>query len=239
MLNFVLALERFRCGLKPRSIEVDGETWHYLDGGAPDAPVVLLLHGFGGDKDNWTRMAAQLDGSYDLVIPDLPGHGESARIEAASYDIRSQVARIKALHDQLDLGPMHLAGNSMGGHISAAYAIAYPQDVLSISLLNPGGVKSPVKSELTEALERGHNPLLVEDVDDYDRLMDFVFVNPPWVPGPIKAYFAEQAVRLAEQEQADCSFDGRGLFAQVDRARGDDEDRDAGEPEKVSAAERE
>lgn len=192
-LNLARSYERGRAGLTQNVVQLEGDEHRvvYLRGG--QGPTVLLLHGFSADKDNWTRLAPHLEG-LDLVIPDLPGHGETTRSESASYDIRAQVAWVKTLHDQLGLGPVHLVGNSMGGHISAAYAVAYPEDVASLALVNPGGITSPVESELTQALKKGWNPLLVEDVADYDRLIDFIFVTPPYIPGPVKAFFAEQAV---------------------------------------------
>jgi hypothetical protein len=74
-----ISAERMLSGLTPGTLIVKGETWHYLDGGPGNGEVVLLLHGFGGDKDNWTRFARYLTDRYRVVAVDLPGFGESAR----------------------------------------------------------------------------------------------------------------------------------------------------------------
>ena len=62
--QIAFSLERGRSGLELKSVVVNGETWHYLEGGAADVPVLLLLHGFGGDKDNWTRFSRTLVRDY-------------------------------------------------------------------------------------------------------------------------------------------------------------------------------
>ncbi len=84
------AIERFRSGLAHKSIVMDDETWHYLDGGPSDAPVVLLLHGFGANKDNWTRFSKKLTDRYHVIAPDLPGFGESARRLERDYSLSAQ-----------------------------------------------------------------------------------------------------------------------------------------------------
>ena len=66
-------LERSASGLDYKTIAYGGETWHYLDGGPSDADVLLMIHGFGGDKDNWTRFARSLTEEYRVIAPDLPG----------------------------------------------------------------------------------------------------------------------------------------------------------------------
>jgi len=67
--------------------------------------------------------------------------------------------------------------------------------VRSVALLNPGGVTSPEPSERQRIhAETGVNPLLVNNVADYDRLLAFVFHTPPRLPGVVKQYFADRAV---------------------------------------------
>ena len=125
--RIAFSLERKRCGLRLKSTAVDGETWHYLEGGAADAPVLLLLHGFGGDKDHWTRFSRALVRDYRVIAPDLPGFGDSARHAGWDYSLNAQRDRLNEFIAALKLGPLHLGGNSMGGHLAVIYALVAAQ----------------------------------------------------------------------------------------------------------------
>ena len=69
-------MERSAAGLEQKSIEVGKLHIEYLEGGKGE--VLLLLHGFGGNKDNWTRVAKYLTPHFKVIAPDLPGFGESS-----------------------------------------------------------------------------------------------------------------------------------------------------------------
>src|SRR5690606_39235182 len=136
----------------------------------------------GANRDNWLRFARRFSTDYRVVALDLPGFGESSKPDA-SYDVASQVERLRAFVQALQLERPHLIGNSMGGHIAALYAARYPTEVRSLALLDNAGVTSPRQSEMFAMLERGEpNPLVVRKAEDFDTLMDFVFVSPPPLP---------------------------------------------------------
>lgn len=191
------SLERFRSGLEHKTIVMDGSTWHYLEGGPQEAPVLLLLHGFGGDKDNWTRFSATLTDAYRVVAPDLPGFGESARQPERDYALAAQREWLASFAQALNLDTFHLGGNSMGGHIAALYTHRYPQQVESLGLLNNAGIDSPSSSEVRLAVERGENPLLVSSPDDFDRLLGLVAFKQPFLPWPAKGVVARTAFENA------------------------------------------
>ncbi len=188
-----IALERKAAGLTEKQVQADEFTVHYLDGGRGE--TILLLHGFGADKDNWIRMARHLTANYRVVALDLPGFGMSSRPEAASYTIPDQAARLDRIAAAIGLDSFHLAGNSMGGAIAGRYAAEFPDKVKTLMLLNTGGLANcPKKSEFWKQLEEGKNSLLLERPEDFERMLAFVFVRPPWIPGPVKAYLARQAI---------------------------------------------
>ena len=190
--------ERSRSGLSHATVVIGDETWHYLEGGPQDAEVVLLLHGFGGDKDNWTRFSRFLTGNYRVIAPDLPGFGESARHPDWDYSLPPQRERVNGFADALRLERFHIAGNSMGGHLAALYTHEYPGQVLSMALFNNSGVDAPDESDLLRALARGENPLVVDSVEDFDELIAFVAYKQPFVPWPVKGVFAQRALDHAE-----------------------------------------
>lgn len=156
--------------------------------------TVLMVHGFGGSKDHWTRLAARLPQDMRLVALDLPGFGESPKDPSASYAIDVQVARLKRFVDAHALGPVHLMGNSMGGRIAAEYALAHPHDVTSLVLFDPAGVTPPPGA-------KQNHVIVVRSAADFDALLATAFVTPPVIPDAVKGYFAERAQQNAALEQ--------------------------------------
>ncbi|MCX7058324.1 MAG: alpha/beta hydrolase [Proteobacteria bacterium] len=132
-----LALERRRAGLRLRTAQIPGFTLPYLEGGRGEP--LLLVHGFGADKDNFTRIAPFLTQRFRVIALDLPGFGAATRDPAARYDIASQVERLRCFIAELGLTRFHLGGNSMGGFIAAQYAANYPAHVQTLWLLDAAG----------------------------------------------------------------------------------------------------
>jgi abhydrolase domain-containing protein 6 len=104
-------LERNAAGLQPQRISIEGLQIEYLEGGKGE-PLVLL-HGFGGDKDNWTRFGKHVTPHFKVIAPDLPGFGESSADPDLNYTISAQVDRVKAFVQALGIPAFHLGGNSM------------------------------------------------------------------------------------------------------------------------------
>jgi pimeloyl-ACP methyl ester carboxylesterase len=191
--RILVAAERGIAGLERRSIEIDGVGIAYLEGGQDEN--LLLLHGFGANKDNWTRVGKYLTPHFHVIAPDLPGFGESTADPKGDYSMDAQVRRIHAFVRKLDIKRFHLGGNSMGGYIAALYASRYPADVASLWLLAPGGVMAAEPSDMQRMLEEGRGtPLVVKNPEDFERLMGFVFVKPPFIPGVVKEHLAREAV---------------------------------------------
>lgn len=185
LINTFVKYERNKAGLTKKSITVDNFDFVYLEGG--EGETILLFHGFGGDKEHWTRFSRYLTDKYRVIAPDSPPAGESTKIETEDYGYLSQVKRLHSFAEKLGLKKYHIAGNSMGGHIAGLYATEYPDEVLSLGLINSAGVNSPKPSKLSEKLAKGENPLIVSNEEEFDYLMKFSFVNPPYIPGFFKS----------------------------------------------------
>ena len=94
-INILVQLERNVVGgVRQNNITVDGLNIEYLEGGKGE--TLVLLHGFGADKDNWTRTARYLTPHYRIIAPDLPGFGESSSPNDIEYTVSAQVERLKA-----------------------------------------------------------------------------------------------------------------------------------------------
>lgn len=200
-----LQLQRRAAGLVTKEVDVDGHRVVYLDGGS--GPPLVLLHGFGASRDNWTPVAKELTRRFRVIAPDLPGYGDSSRRPEAGYSLDEQLARIEAFVRKLGLTRFHLGGNSMGGYLAAHYAARHPAAVTSLWLLAPAGVMSATPSEVMNALAQGANPLLVQSEDDFERVVDLCFVRAPWMPAAFRRVLARRAM-------ADAGFHAR-LFGEL------------------------
>jgi triacylglycerol lipase len=184
-----LALERRRSGLSTRRARVDGFDIAYLEGGRGD-DVLLLVHGFGGDKDNFTRIARFLTPHYRVLIPDLPGFGDSSRDRNSSYTMADQVARMYAFMTQLGIARFHMGGNSMGGFIAAQFCAPYGHMVKSLWLLDAAGTEASHNSPMLLHYEKtGENPLLVARVADFRKTIAATTHKAPFLP-----FFARTAL---------------------------------------------
>lgn len=190
---FVQRRLRSKGGLVEKSIKVGEYRWPYLEGGPADGEVVLLVHGFGGDKDNWAIYSPYITKKYRLISPDLPGFGDNDRSFDREYDIASQVARLRAFVDALGISKCHIGGNSMGGYIALQFALEHPECTQSLTLFNNAGVVGVDKSELQIAAESGDNALAINSVDDVKRLMGFVAYKPTPIPAQFRKIFFEDA----------------------------------------------
>lgn len=191
LFNLAVKAGRYSAGLTKKEIQADDHKIVYLEGGK--GQTILLLHGFAANKDNWIRFAKYLTSDYHVVIPDIPGFGESSQITSENYTAENQMRRIDRFTETLKLDRFHLAGNSMGGMLAALYGAKYPQKVLTLALLAPSGVGSPNPSEVVILLQKGTNPLLTGNAEDFDRLLKLCFVKPPFIPSQFKKVLAADA----------------------------------------------
>src|SRR5947209_15402352 len=126
----LINLERFKAGFRRKSVQLGDHRIVYSEGGKGEP--VLLLHGFGASSDNWNRFASRLTKRYRVIAPDLPGWGQSTRIDSASYAYPHQLERLHHFVTQLGLKRFHVVGHSMGGFIASAYAARCPEQVITV-----------------------------------------------------------------------------------------------------------
>ncbi len=206
--GYLIDIARSKAGLTRKEVKIDDQTIVYLEGG--QGPTILLLHGYTGNKDNWIRFAPYLTKAYHVVIPDVPGYGESSKAAEASYDLSSQISRLHRFTQAIDLKKFNIVGNSMGGFFAGIYTVRFPDQILSLGLFNSAGVKSLQDSKVTKMREKGENPLLLKDKNDFPRLMGIIFVQPPGLPYPLKKVMVRTALAnrgLYEKELKDIAPD--------------------------------
>lgn len=109
--------------------------------GEPEAPPLVLIHGFGGSLHSWRRVAPELAAAgYRVIALDLPGFGYSERPHAPwTYTPEGQAETVAELLPRVGVGEgerIHLAGHSFGGGVALAFAAARPGRVSSLVLVD-------------------------------------------------------------------------------------------------------
>ena len=109
-------------------------------------PAVVLVHGFGGDLDNWLFNIDALAQHATVYALDLPGHGQSTKtIDDPS--LSGLAASLKAFMDAVDVASAHLVGHSMGAAVSARFACDYPEQVDSLTMIGAAGLGADINAD--------------------------------------------------------------------------------------------
>jgi pimeloyl-ACP methyl ester carboxylesterase len=113
--------------------------------------LVLCVHGMSGGATNWTDYMAELAPDFDCAAVDLPGSGFSPPpADKRGYAITALAGTLIRLIETLDRGPVHLAGNSMGGAVSIRVAAARPDLLRTLTLVSPMLPSLRVRPELLQ-----------------------------------------------------------------------------------------
>jgi pimeloyl-ACP methyl ester carboxylesterase len=115
----------------------DGEI-HVCQDGPRDAPALLLIHGTAASLRTWDPMVPLLAGSRRVIRIDLPGCGQSARPDGASYAVPDQARRVGAALDRLGVEHAIVVGHSSGGCVATALTEQRPDLVTALALINTG-----------------------------------------------------------------------------------------------------
>jgi len=118
---------------------------------------VLLLHGFTGSSSTWEGMDASLP--FQLVMPDLAGHGRTTRL---SQGLEAEAEAVKKMMEECGFPSFHLIGYSMGGRLALVIALLYPESVRSLILesASPG-----LESEKERAARRNSDEKLARMIE--------------------------------------------------------------------------
>ncbi|GAA4616763.1 acetoin dehydrogenase dihydrolipoyllysine-residue acetyltransferase subunit [Saccharopolyspora hordei] len=127
------------------TVEVGGRTLSYATVG--DGPeVVVLVHGFGGDKDSWLFVQEPLAAGRTVHALDLPGHGASTK-DVGDGGLEVLADAVTGFLDALGVERAHLVGHSLGGAVVSAAAARQPDRVRSLTLVAPAGCGAEINAE--------------------------------------------------------------------------------------------
>jgi pimeloyl-ACP methyl ester carboxylesterase len=125
-----------------------GHELSYVDKGA--GPAVLFIHGLLGSHRNWAHLVDELDSQHRVIVPDLFGHGMSAK-PMGDYSLGAHAATLRDLLDRLDIDTVTVVGHSLGGGIAMQFCYLFPERVERLALVASGGLGRTVSPLLRSA----------------------------------------------------------------------------------------
>lgn len=140
-----------------------GIRMHYRDeGAAAGAPTILLIHGFSASTYTWQAWAPKLGAQYRVISVDLPGHGLTQAPAGYRASIENFRDAVYAFTQAQHLTRFAIAGNSMGGNVAWEYALAHPEQVDALILVDSAGWPHPSEGALNASpmMQALRNPTL-------------------------------------------------------------------------------
>lgn len=147
-------------------------------------PPLFLIHGIGAARDTWRFLMPRLASQFTVISYDLRGHGDSPCPDP-NYGLDELVVDLERVRERTGIEEAHFAGHSLGGMIGPAYALKYPERVLSLGLLSTAAFRtledsSNVNAVVTAMEERGI-PNVLETLTDRWYTDAFIEQNPDLV----------------------------------------------------------
>ncbi len=184
LLDIAVDAERKKAGLEHGQVMLPFGTMQYFQRGGTGAEATVMVHGAASDKSSWVRLAAGLERQRPLLIPDLPGHGDSPAGTAPNLGIGAQAEHLRLFLAALGIERAHLIGNSMGGAVALRLAATNPALVASLILIDSAGAESTPSYLRTNYSNGAPNPMIdVNDVAGYRAMIKIGMSAPPYIPG--------------------------------------------------------
>jgi pimeloyl-ACP methyl ester carboxylesterase len=134
-------------------IRLDGMAVHVRDEGNKADPIpIVLLHGTGSSLQAWDGWTSRLKAKRRIIRLDRPGFGLTGPSPSGDYSLDYYVGFLARLLDQLGVrGPAVIVGNSSGGYMAWRFAVAHPERVARLVLIDPAGYprSTPLPSNLS------------------------------------------------------------------------------------------
>lgn len=170
-----------------RVININDYNAHYfISRDQSHKETLVLLHGMTDNKNSFLQACKKLSNNYNLILPDLMGHGENIKKTDLEYSIEAQINFLNVLLSKLEINKCNLVGASMGGHISALYALKYPDMVKKLIIINSAGIELdnyPIYKDFGQD---------VFTKEKFDEMFSKLYHIKPKLPFPFKKYMINE-----------------------------------------------
>ena len=184
--NIKSQVYRFLNAQKKEFICDDQTQISFLEINPEGKETLLFLHGFGDIKENFYKVAISLTKQYRILLPDLPGMGESSNNINLNYSLESYANWFEQFITDHQNGPIHLMGNSLGGAIALKLTLENPKLFTSLTLLNCAGVSPHHHPSLYDELSKGEIIFAIESLEQFNSFLNRLCVRLPYTPTPLK-----------------------------------------------------
>ncbi|MFT4631736.1 MAG: pimeloyl-ACP methyl ester carboxylesterase [Candidatus Azotimanducaceae bacterium] len=146
-----------------------GARVHFRDEGNPGGQPVVLIHGSNASLHTWEAWRERLGDDFRIITLDLPGHGLTGRVPDDDYSPAGFTTAIDAVVNHIGVDSFVLGGNSMGGGATWRYALAHPEKVSAMILIDASGPPQWRREQIAES-----------DPDKNSRPIVFTLLGKPW-----------------------------------------------------------
>ncbi len=169
MLHTTLAQPK-NGGFDYLSIEVFGQTLKYIEKGQGE--TLILLHGLGSNSERWTQNISKLSKEYNVIALDQIGFGYSDK-PLMPYKGSTLVEFLNEFLVQKNIEKATLIGNSMGGWVSALFAVTHPEKLDKLILVDPAFLLGLPEDANADDIYAFANPSTIEDIANYMKRIYF------------------------------------------------------------------
>jgi pimeloyl-ACP methyl ester carboxylesterase len=191
--------------MRHEMMTVNGVELHVRAVGDPDAPLLVLLHGFPEHSGAWDEVLPALAGQFHAVAPDQRGYARSSKPEGVdAYRVKNLVRDVLALSERLSPGrPFNLVGHDWGGSVAYATAIAAPARIARLAVINgvhPGPfqralIEDEAQRRASSYMHTLRDPSAEErlSADNFGKLVGMLsrFGPQPWLTPERQARYIE------------------------------------------------
>jgi pimeloyl-ACP methyl ester carboxylesterase len=170
------------------AIKFQKKSINYTDEG--NGKVIVLLHGFTESLKIWTGFASQLSKKYRVITIDLPGHGKSDCI-GTIHTMEMMADVTCSVLKKLKVGKCLMAGHSMGGYVTLAFAAKYPQMLRGFTLFH-----SHCFPDTAAEQENRNRTIAIVNQDKFSYVAQFI---PSLFPMEVHKKFSRQIERLIQR----------------------------------------